>query len=139
MPTDEPSRAGFTKTGYPKGFAGGSPSRIAWWRATGMPLSRKTFLKRSLSIARAEAAPPARSATRRRPLTAPSRGRRRVGRRRSAAGLAADGQRHDRLGRLLRAAGGILAEDEVDLGRVGHILVDDLEAESRRLERLLGG
>src|SRR2546423_843808 len=83
--------------------------------------------------------PPARSATRRRPLTVSSRGRRRVGRRRSAAGLAADGQRHDRLRRLLRAAGGILAEDEVDLGRVGHVLVDDLEAESRRLERLLGG
>jgi hypothetical protein len=59
MPTEEPSRAGLTKTGYPNGFETSSRSRIVWCCATGTPLSRNTFLNRSLSMQSADAATPA--------------------------------------------------------------------------------
>ena len=53
IPTDEPRRAGLTKTGKPNGF-----SKLSWLRrsvtlfVTGIPLSRSTDLNRSLSMHR---------------------------------------------------------------------------------------
>ena len=60
MPTDEPRRAGFTNTGYVEaGASSASPSRSVTLRATGIPRSRSTALKRSLSMHSADAATPA--------------------------------------------------------------------------------
>ena len=59
MPTDEPRRAGLTKTGYSKGWSIGSPSRIVTLRVTGIPRARSTAFARSLSMQTALAATPA--------------------------------------------------------------------------------
>jgi hypothetical protein len=59
MPTEEPSRAGLTKTGKPNGLSKPLSSRTVTLRVTGMPLSRSTDLKRSLSMQSADAITPA--------------------------------------------------------------------------------
>ena len=76
IPTLEPSRAGLTTHGKPKGQRASSPARTVRLRATGTPLSRMTDLNRSLSIASAEAVTPAPTyatpASSSRPWTVPS-------------------------------------------------------------------
>jgi len=59
IPTDDPSRAGLTKTGKPNGLSAASPVRNVKLRVTGTPWSRITDLKRSLSMASEDAATPA--------------------------------------------------------------------------------
>ena len=59
IPTDEPSRAGFTKTGYSNGWSIGSPSRIVTLRVIGIPRAYSTAFARSLSMFTALAATPA--------------------------------------------------------------------------------
>ena len=59
IPTLDPSLAGLTTHGKPNGLAASSPARAVRLRATGMPLSRMTDLKRSLSMQSPEAVTPA--------------------------------------------------------------------------------
>ena len=59
IPTLDPSLAGLTTHGSPNGLAASSLERSVRLRATGMPLSRITDLKRSLSMQSPEAVTPA--------------------------------------------------------------------------------
>src|SRR5262249_37049174 len=76
IPTEEPSCAGLTNTGYPNGFCTGLLARSATCRVTGIAWSRTTYLKTSLSMQSAEASTPgptyATSASSSIPCTVPS-------------------------------------------------------------------